>query len=104
MYHDYLRHGAISEAMQCEDKDTVQITARYRDRCNQLGVPPEKPGLQADDETIASAYAQAVLPGATEWFQTEPEQRSGRRFFSSELGKIGWIPEGARPGDELCVV
>lgn len=104
MYYDYLRHGAISEAMQCEDKDTAQITARYRDRCNQLGVPPEKPGLQADDEFIASAYAQAVLPEATEWFQTEPEQRSGRRFFSSELGKIGWIPEGTRPGDELCVV
>lgn len=100
-YQSYLRKSAMVKAAEERDED---IATSYRNRCSQLGVHPAQPGLGVDDDTIVSKYTSTIYSVAQEWLKTERDSRFGRRFFRSGLHKIGWVPQSARPGDELCVV
>lgn len=103
-YQTYLRHSAIMSATQTGGGNSAQVAAYYRERCQELHVHPNQPLLGDDDDTIALKYKNELVEIADSWFVTEPRQRYGRRFFASKRGKIGWVPQAVRTGDELCVV
>ncbi len=104
VYQTYLRYSAIILATQTSGGDSAQVAAHYRERCHELSVPPKQPLLGDDDDTIASRYENELAEIADTWSPTEALHRYGRRFFASKRSKIGWVPQAARIGDELCVV
>ncbi|KAK2752445.1 hypothetical protein FQN54_008107 [Arachnomyces sp. PD_36] len=106
-YKTYLRLIALTSATQSGHKDPAQIASDYKQRCQQLDVHSQQPGLGADDEIIAAEYRTAMGALAYSWAEAgeaSPRLRYGRRFFASEGGKISWVPGSVQPGDSLCVI
>lgn len=102
-YQTYLRHSAIMNARLEYEEETL-IAQAYRDRCRMLRVPPQPPGKSTTDSTIANTYEKEFVEVADSWLVAEDSGRFGRRFIRTDAGKIGWAPQGAMLGDELCVL
>ncbi|KIX95736.1 uncharacterized protein Z520_08444 [Fonsecaea multimorphosa CBS 102226] len=106
-YQTHLRMGALKSAVQAGNLDPALVAAHYRQHCRLLNVQPQLPGLDANDETIAVEYYRAMSKVAYSWFEAEqlsPRVRYGRRFFASQNGRIGWVPQAVQAGDSLCVI
>ncbi|KAK5164246.1 uncharacterized protein LTR77_009940 [Saxophila tyrrhenica] len=110
-YEAYLRHCAMIRASghpsyQSSRRfyDQLEAVTSYRNRCWEMDISPEQPGLQTDENSTALEDATELAGVATAWENNEQDQRYGRRFFTSENGRMGWVPMAAKRGDELCVV
>ncbi len=107
-YETYLHYSSILSAIRANGpasrKNAHKIAQSYQRRCREWDIDPEQPGLEGDEETVAFEYPATLAHMANAWDDAEQSQRYGRRFFVSESRKMGWVPTGSAPGDELCGV
>lgn len=101
-YPARMRSNAVQIARQ-ETTSTNDFVRRYEECCLDF--------LCLRDETLAAsntikeidAYT-AELEAKSQFHLMNPRKRYGCRFFATKAGRLGWVPQAAISGDEICVL
>ncbi|ERF68901.1 hypothetical protein EPUS_04553 [Endocarpon pusillum Z07020] len=85
-----------------ECSEPRELVQRFKHHCCRLGVEAPELHGKADMSQIRK-YHNKLAESAIAFKELTAAVTLGRRFFASKGGKIGWSPQSARPGDEICV-
>jgi hypothetical protein len=85
---------------------TVALGSRQEAEMDEWGRPSSKMVFDLRDKARQTAKSNPFLvkiKGFTVFKEAHGTWCYNRRFFRSSTGRLGWVPDGAEPGDQICI-